>query len=87
MVGAIKVYHLKPDRLATMIVLPTEQHFQFDPPHWRTRMSRHDPMKGELGRLQLDRWDSKLLHQSMIEQVDAAASIDEHALEPAGMRF
>jgi hypothetical protein len=87
MVGAVEVYHLEPDWLATMIVLPAEQHFQFDPPHRRARVSRHDPMEGSLGWLQLDLWDPELLHRSVIEQVDAAASIDEHARESTGVRL
>jgi hypothetical protein len=56
-----------------VLVLLTEQHFQLDLPHWRTRVSRHNPMKGELGRLQLDCRDPKLLHRGTIEQIDAAA--------------
>jgi hypothetical protein len=35
-------------------------------------------MEGELGWLQLDLWDPELLHRSAVEQVDAAASIDEY---------
>jgi hypothetical protein len=38
----------------------------------------HDPVEGELGWLQLDLWDSELLHRSAVEKVDAAAPINEY---------
>jgi hypothetical protein len=50
-------------------------------------MPRHDAVEGELARFQLSKQDAQLLHRASVKKVDAAATVDEHAGEPAGMRI
>jgi hypothetical protein len=42
-------------------------------------------MEGEPARFQLSKRDAQLLHRASVKKVDAAATVDEHVGEPAGV--
>jgi hypothetical protein len=44
-------------------------------------------MEGKLAWLQLSCWDSQLLRRGAVQEIDVAASVDEHAQEAACMRI
>jgi hypothetical protein len=46
-------------------------------------MPRYDAMESEPAQFQLSKRDAQLLHRALVKKVDAAATVDEHAGEPA----
>jgi hypothetical protein len=50
-------------------------------------MPRHDAMEGEPARFQLSKRDAQLLQRASVKMVNATATVNEHAGEPAHVRI
>jgi hypothetical protein len=87
MVGTADVHHLEPDGLTVVVSFLPEENLQLNPTQRGARMPRNDAMEGEPARFQLSKRDAQLLQRASVKKVDAAATVNEHAGEPAHVRI
>ena len=80
-VGAAEVDHLEPDGLAAEVLLGAEDDVQLDLAERGCKTARDDAVEDRRGRVQLLLLDLQLLHRVPVEDVDAAAAVDEDARE------
>ena len=77
MVCAGQVHHLEPDWFASEVVAVTEQDMEPDPANGRSGEAGHDAVEDRPGRLQVLGLEAELGHRVAVEDVDAAAAVDE----------
>ena len=81
-VRAAEVDHLEPDRLAAIVALGTEDHVQPDLADWGMRLTRHDAVEDGVAGKHLHLTDPQLVQGILVQDVDAAATVDETVAEP-----
>ena len=78
-VGAGMVDPLEGDSLAAVVALGTEQDVELDEPHGRAGSPWHDAVEDRPVGRQAGLGDTQLPQRVAVEDVDAAASVDEDA--------